>query len=83
MLDGDYLRQLGNINVKGELVARECELLVSGISCHQVKTGADIRLSNKLNGESVAAGGDSVSARVVGSVQTTVLGTSRIVGAQG
>lgn len=83
MLDCDYLRQLGNINVKGELIARERELLVGRIICHQVKTGADIRRSNKLKGESVAAGGDSVSARVVGSIQTTVLGTSRIVGAQG
>jgi hypothetical protein len=59
-------RQLGGIDVESELLADEVEHLVLGVALHEVGTRTDVAagrtLGNKLEGQSIAAGGDTVGA---------------------
>jgi hypothetical protein len=59
-------RQLGGIDVEGELLADEVEHLVLGVALHEVGTRTDVAaggtLGNELEGQSIAASGDTVSA---------------------
>lgn len=56
--------ELGNVDVKGELVAEEREHLVLVGAFHQVHTGADVcpglAVGDKLEGEGIAAHGGAV-----------------------
>lgn len=58
--------QLGNVNIEGELLADDVEHLVLGVRLHQVGTGTNVSgvgaLGDELQGELVAAGGDTVGA---------------------
>ena len=81
-----HLRQLRNINIERELVAKQGEFLIGRVTRHQVETSADVllrRLSDEANGEAVSARGDSVRGRVGSTVQAAVLRASLIVRAQG
>jgi len=57
-------RQLGNIDVEGELLADKVEHLVLGVGLHQVGTGTDVvtvrALGDELQGQGIAARGDTV-----------------------
>jgi hypothetical protein len=57
-------RQLGGVDIEGELLADEVEHLVLGVGLHQVGTGPNVgaagALGNELQGQSVAARGDTV-----------------------
>lgn len=67
---------LGQIDVEGQLVVLEREGLVPVGVLHEVQTGADVLavlvLLDELQGQGVAAGGDAVGARVVGSLEGAV-----------
>jgi hypothetical protein len=59
-------RQLGNIDIDGELLADEVEHLVLCVALHEVGTrsnvGAVLILLDELQAQSIAAGGDTVCA---------------------
>jgi len=80
-------RQLGNVNIEGELVAEEVEHLVRVLlaSLHEVDTAANTLavgvLGDELQAKSIAAGGDTVGAGVLGTVDATGAGTGLAVGA--
>lgn len=82
-----YLPKVGNIDVKCELVSEQSEALVRVITVHEVETatnvGAVLALGDESEAQSVAAGGDTVGARVVGTVQAAVSGACLGVGAEG
>jgi len=55
--------KLGHVNVKGEFLADDIEQLVIGVVFHEVGTRADVvrlALGDKLEAQSIVAGGDSV-----------------------
>jgi hypothetical protein len=77
-------RKLGDIDVKGELLVKEVEHLVVVVVLHEVDTGADVgalALGDELQGESVAAGGDTIGRLVVTAFQGTLRSAGRSVGA--
>lgn len=59
-------RQLGNIDVEGELLADQVEHLVLGVGLHEVRTRTNVGgvgvLGHELEAQRVAAGGDTVGA---------------------
>ena len=78
-------RKVGNIDVEGELLVEKLEHLVGRVACHEVDTRTDVllgRSGHELEGESVAAGGDAVGTRVVGTVESAVGRTGNTVGAE-
>ena len=57
-------RQLGDVDVEGELLADEVEHLVLGVALHEVGTRTNVSrvraLGDELEGQRVAAGSDTV-----------------------
>lgn len=76
-----------DIDIKGELVAKEVEHLVVVVILHEVETAADVGAvwtnSHELEVELAAARGDSVGARVVGTIETALGGARLPIGAEG
>lgn len=58
-------RKVRNINVEGELLVDEVEHLVLGVGLHEVGSGTNVgrvlALCNKLEGQGIVGGGDTVS----------------------
>jgi len=78
--------EIGDINVKGELLVEELEYLIVGLACHQVNTGSDVlpgALCYELESERVATGGDTVSSSIVRTIDGAVLGTGHTIGTEG
>lgn len=78
-------RKVGDVNVKSELLIEEVENLVVAVVCHEVHTRTNVcllALSDEFHGERITASGDTVCATVVSTIERTVLGASRVVGAQ-
>lgn len=73
-------RQLGDVNVEGELVAEQVEHLVGTVVLHQVDTATNTLaigvLSDELQAQSIAGGLDTVGARVLSTVNTAGTGAS-------
>lgn len=78
-------RKLRHIHVEGEFVAQEVEDLVLCRRRHQVRAGADILavavFRDKVQSQSVTAGGDTVGGLVVGAVEAAVLSACFVSGA--
>lgn len=75
--------QLGDVDVEGELLVHQVEHLVLGVGgVHEIDTRADVGTSLEGEGEGVAAGGDTVSACVVGTIESAVRCTSGAVRAE-
>ena len=59
-------RKLGDVDVKGELLVDEVEHLVLGVRLHEIGTRTNVAgeraLGDELEGESVVAGSDTISA---------------------
>lgn len=74
--------QRREIHVKGELVADKLKHLIVVRVLHQVHARADVRrvlaLGNVLERHGVAAGGHSVSLRVVGALESAVLAAGSV-----
>ena len=68
--------KVGHVDVEGELLVQELEHLVVGSVLHQVDTGADVGAGDELEGERIAASGDTVGASVVSTVNSAVLSAS-------
>lgn len=73
------------IDVKGELVSGEVEHLVAVRSLQEVHTGANVGavlvVGHEVEGQGIAAGGDTVGALVVGTLDGAGLGTILVAGA--
>lgn len=75
--------QLGNVHVKGELLADQVEHLIFGVGLHEIGARADVArvlaLGDEFEGQGIAAGGDPVGARVVSTINGAVLGASHAI----
>lgn len=75
----------GQVDIEGELVAHQGEHLVLLFAAHEVGTGTDVGavlvLGDKVQGEGIAAGGDTVGGAVVGTLDSAVLGAVVAAGA--
>jgi len=71
---------VGNIDIKGELVTEEVEHLVLGVVLHEVDTRTDVGtilvLGDEFEVEAVAAGRDTVGGSVVGTLKTALRSAS-------
>ncbi len=80
-------RKIGDIDIKGEFLVLDLEHLVLGrVRGHEVDTGTDVgigTLGDKLHGDSIARGGDTVCTAIVGTIDGAVLGAGDWVGAKG
>lgn len=76
-------RQPGGIHVEGELLVEQLEHLISAFVLHQEQTGANVGTGDEAQGQSVTIGGGTVSAFIVGTIQSTVGGTGLVIGAEG
>lgn len=66
-------REPRNISVEGELLVLQVEELVLLVGLvHEVDTGSNVRASDELEVDRVAAGGDTVGTRVVSTVKGAV-----------
>jgi len=77
--------ELGNVDIEGELLVERLEELVGAVASHEVNTRTDVLLlavGDKFEGEGIARGGDTVGTRVVGTIESAVLGASVVVGAE-
>jgi len=71
-------REVGDVDVESELLVQELEHLVVSLVGHEVDTRADVLLgglSDEFEGECVTAGGDTVCARVISTVESAVRST--------
>lgn len=75
-------REVGHVNVEGELLVQELEHLVCSVGLHEVDTRADVGASLELESQGIAAGGDTVCAGVVSTVDRAVLSAGRRVWAK-
>lgn len=78
--------QIGDINVKGDFLVVQVEHLVavSAARSHEVDTRADVfvgALSDEVETEGVAGGGDTIGTGVISTFQSAVCGAIDIVGA--
>lgn len=72
-------REIGSVNIHGELHVQSIEDLIGGIGVHEVDAGADVLLTaigHELEGDGVARGGDTVGAGVAGALKSAVGSTS-------
>lgn len=76
-------REVGHIDVEGELLILELKHLVCSVTRHEIHTRTDVGPSNKFEGECGTGGTDTVSARVISTVYGAILGTGGGVGALG
>ena len=70
---------MGHVDIKGELLILEPEDLVCAVVLHEVDARTNIRLRrlrDELERERVAGRRDTVSARIVGTLESAVVGTS-------
>lgn len=68
-------RQIGHIDVEGELLVERLEDLILGVAGHEVQTGADVGLGaggDEVELERRAAGRHTVCAAVVGTIERAV-----------
>ena len=68
-------REVRNINVESEFLVEELEHLVRSVAGHHVHTGTNVLLltvGDKFEGECISAGGDTVCARVVSTIESAV-----------
>ena len=75
--------EVRHINVECELLVLQLEHLVLCRTRHEVDTRADVGACHELEGERITTSSDTVSARVICTVQSTVLGASGGIGAEG
>jgi len=80
-------RELGNVDVEGELLVQELEHLVFGVAVEEVDSGTDV-LSvgvalDELESQGIAAGRDSISSGVVSPLESAVGGTNGVAGTDG
>lgn len=76
---------MGDVDVEGELLVQELEHLVVCIIGHEVDARTDVllgALGDEFEGEGITAGGDTVSARVVGTIESAVGSASLAIGAK-
>ena len=75
-----------DVDVKGELLVEEIEVLIGGIILHEVGPRTDVLavgiVGDELEGECIAAGGDTIGTAVVGAVESAILHAGRRVGAE-
>lgn len=79
-------RKVRHIDIESELLVLQVEDLVAGLALEEVDAGTNVlllALGDELESKRVAGGGDTVSARVVGTIESAVLRARRTVGAQG
>jgi len=78
-------RKLRHVNIKGELLVLELEHLVVVVVLHEVDTGADIgrvrSVSNEFEREGASRGCDTICTSIVRTIERTLLGAGRRVGA--
>lgn len=69
-------RKLGDIDIESEFLSDDVEHLVLGVGSHEVGTATNVgrvrSLGDELEGQGITAGGDSVSARVVSTLDHAV-----------
>jgi hypothetical protein len=76
--------ELGNVDIKRKLLVLQVERLVRRIRLvHEVDSGSDIAAGLELQAQGVTRCLDTVSTRVVGAIEGTVLRTSDSIGAKG
>lgn len=75
-------RKVGHIDVESEFLVLEFEHLVLGIARHKVYTRTDVGSRHELEGKSVTTGGDTVSTRIIGTIESAVLSASGGIGAE-
>lgn len=76
-------RKVRHVDVEGELLIHQLEHLVVRGILHEVDTGADVGAGHELDGKSVAASGDTVSASIVSTIEGAVLSAADGVSADG
>ena len=78
--------ELRDVDVEGELHVEGVEVLVGGVGGHEVQTRADVLavrvVGDELEGQSIAAGSDTIGTGVVGAIQGAVGDTCRRIGAE-
>ena len=80
----DTTRKSRDVNIKGELLVEQIEqLVVLALDTQHVQTRADIATRLERHGQSVTIGCYAICARVVRTIESTVLGTGGAVWAQG
>jgi len=78
-------RKVGNVDIESEFLVEELEHLVGSFAGHHVNTRTDVLLGavcDEFEGKSVTAGGDTVSAGVVCTIESAVFGASGTVRAE-
>jgi len=80
-------RQLGHVDVEGELLVAQIEHLVFRVGgVHEIDTGTDVlgvgAVGNELQSEGVSGGGNTIGAAVVCAVKSTVGSACLTVGAE-
>lgn len=78
-------RKLAEVNIKSKLVANQVELVVLGGGVHKIETTSNVlarALRNELQRERVSAGLNTISSRVISSIQDTVGGASLVIRAE-
>lgn len=76
-------REVRHVNIECELLVLQLEHLVLGRARHEVDTRTNVGACHELEGERITTGSDTVSARVICTVQSTVLGASGGIGTEG
>jgi hypothetical protein len=75
--------EVGDIDIKSELLVLELEHLVGGVAGKEVHARTDVGAGLEFEGQGVTRGSDTIGTRVVGTIQGTVGSTSLTVGAEG
>jgi len=78
-------RQVGNVNVHGELGVLEVDSQVGSVGVHQEDTGTNVgtaALGDELEGQGVTAGGDTIGSGIVGTLKSAVGGAGDIIWAE-
>jgi hypothetical protein len=82
----DTARNLGDIDVEGELLVKEVEHGVFGVGLHEIDSTTNVSpraLGEELDGQGVTARGNAVGLLVVGTLESALLGTGSTVRADG
>lgn len=82
----DTARGVGDIDIKGELLTDGVEHVVVGVVLQQVDTRTNVgsrRSGHELQGDSIAAGGDTVGTGVIGALKSAVSSARGVVWAEG
>lgn len=74
--------EVGDVNVKGELIVEEVEGLVCLVVLHKVHTRANVLTSDEFQGQCVTSGRDTVGSLVVSTINRAGRSARLIVGAK-